>query len=65
MTTAVKRIYAVHDSESPEKHVRLIKSTSQAAAIHFVTGPRFKAEVPSQDQLVELLSAGVKVEGGQ
>ena len=56
------RIYAVYDSQSPEKHVRLIKATHQARAIHHVTGARFRAEVPSQDQLVELIGAGVKVE---
>lgn len=60
--TTQKRIYAVHDTDAPDQHVRLIKATHQARAIHHVIGPRFKAEVPSQDQLVALLSAGVKVE---
>lgn len=60
-----KRIYAVFDNEAPEKHVRLIRATHQARATHHVVGPRFKAEVPSQDQLVALLQAGVKVEDAE
>ena len=59
--TATK-IYAVYDTNAPDQHVRLIKAKHQARAIHHVIGPRFKAEVPSQDQLVELIGAGVKVE---
>lgn len=63
--TASKRIYAVHDTDAPDKHVRLVRTTHQARAIHHVIGPRFKAEVPSQDQLVALLQAGVKVEDAE
>lgn len=60
--TAQKRIYAVYDSTQADQEVRLVRASHQARAVHHVVGPRFKAEVPTQDQLVALLTAGRKVE---
>lgn len=59
MTTA--RIYIVTDSTNPGEEVRLVRAISQSHAIKHVTKP-FRAAVATQDQLIEALDNGVKVE---
>lgn len=55
------RIYFVTQNE-PQKTVRLVKATSQSAAIRHVVEPSFEAHIAKQDELVELLNNGIKVE---
>lgn len=54
------RIYIVEDGE-PASAPRLVRAISQSQAIKHVTRP-FKAAVATQDQLIEALDNGVKVE---
>lgn len=54
------RIYEVVNT-SADAGSRLIRAKSQAQAIAHVTKP-YKAKIATQDALVELLAAGVKVE---
>jgi hypothetical protein len=53
------RIYVVR---GPNKAVALVKASSQAQAVGHVVRNAYEAEVAEQDILVELASAGVKVE---
>lgn len=48
--------------EDNQNEVRLIKATSQAAAERFAFKDRVKAVRATQDQLVEALEDGIKVE---
>lgn len=53
---------AVSPDEDPiTDRVRLVRATSQAAAIGKVVDGRFKAVVPDQEQLIDLLNNGVRV----
>lgn len=54
------RIYLVTDRETHAK--RLIRAGNQAQAIRHAAQSRFAIEVASQDDLVQLLDAGQKVE---
>jgi hypothetical protein len=58
------RIYVVTEAdkarETPLRH--LVRAGSQAQAIRHIATPRFTAEVAEQDELVELVGAGVKVQ---
>lgn len=53
------RIYVVR---GPNKSVALVKASSQAQAVGHVVRNAYEAEVAEQDILVDLASAGVKVE---
>lgn len=55
------RIYIVDDASDPKAPPRLVRAISQSQAIKHVTKP-FTASVPTQDQLVEALGNGIKVE---
>jgi hypothetical protein len=55
------RIYRVGIKTSPVEY-RLVRASSQAQAIKFVERGMFTCKVPTQDELIELLNAGVKVE---
>lgn len=57
-----KRIYSVIDMQAPDTRPRLVNASSQAQAIHYVVQLRYAAEVASQSVLVQMLTAGVKVE---
>jgi len=53
------RIYMVTDAEGGSKH--LVRAASAAQAVAHVSR-RFTAQVASQDDLVEIVVSGVKVE---
>lgn len=55
MTT---RIYAVEDRIQSTTH--LVEATSQGQAIAIVTAPHFVARIPTQKEVVALMTAGVK-----
>lgn len=54
-----KRIYTVKGTDGSK---RLVKAVSQPQAIHHVAKSMFSASIPSPDELVELVKAGVEVE---
>jgi hypothetical protein len=54
------RIYVVTDNET--KKQRLIRATNRAEAVRFASRTRFSVEAASQDDLVNLLPNGVKIE---
>lgn len=54
------RIYAVTNKETGFEH--LVRAANQAQAIRHAARNQFAVEVATQDQLVELIAAGVKVE---
>lgn len=54
------RIYLVADSEAGDR--RLVRAKSQSEAVRHVTGPRFRAWVPDQEELASALIDGVKIE---
>ena len=56
MSESPKRIYVVHDEDLDQRV--LVRATTAAQAITFVTRPRFAAAVATQDQLVKMLGAG-------
>jgi hypothetical protein len=57
------RIYRISEINSPAgKLCALVRAGTQAQAIRHVVRNRFSADVATQDDLVGLLSAGVKVE---
>lgn len=58
---AAKRIYVVSDGGIPEGE-SLVKASTPAQAIGFVVRERYSAEVASQEQLVTLIGAGIKVQ---
>ena len=58
--TAPTRIYAVTNRETGFEH--LIRATNQAQAVRHAARNQFTVDVATQDQLVELVAAGVKVE---
>lgn len=63
MATTPTRIYVV--SARHDGHViarRLVRAPTQAQAIRHVATEAITAEVASQDDLVELVAAGAKVE---
>jgi hypothetical protein len=55
------RIYIVDDASDTKAAPRLVRAISQSQAIKHVTKP-FTASVATQDQLIEALDNGVKVE---
>ena len=61
------RIYVVTEANGTggaghqEKH-HLVRAASQAQAIRHIVTPRFTCEVAEQEQLVDLVGAGVKVQ---
>lgn len=57
---AEKRIYAVADKKAGVCH--LVKAATQAQAVGHVVRGQFVAEVASQEVLVDLMTAGKKVE---
>lgn len=59
MSKSPKRIYVVHDEDLDQRV--LVRATTAAQAITFVTRPRFAAAVATQDQIVKMLGAGEKV----
>ncbi len=60
------RIYAVSEGpangETGRLAIHLVRATSQAQAIRHVVTPKYRADVASQEQLVQLLGAGVQVQ---
>ena len=58
--TAPTRIYAVTNKETGFEH--LIRAANRGEAIRHAARNQFSVEVATQDQLVELVAAGVKVE---
>jgi len=61
MSTSRTRIYAVSDNANPGT-VRLVKATHPSHALRHVAADSLSVEVATQDQLVELVSAGTTVE---
>ena len=57
----MSRIYAVHKKEDGAE-VSLVKADTKAGALRHVAEKTLTADVASQDELVKLVSAGVKVE---
>lgn len=62
-----KRIYVVTDSEtynplSQYENVRLVNTTHPSRAVSHVAIKRFDVRVATQDDLVEMVGAGLKVE---
>ena len=55
------RIYLVHPI-ADGKSSRLVRATHPATALRHVANDAFKVAVASQDQLVEAIGRGVKVE---
>jgi len=55
----MKRIYLVENAESEEQF--LVKAQTHAQAIRGVVSARYKAEVASQENLVELVQRGMKI----
>jgi hypothetical protein len=60
MTT--QRIYAVTGVINDSATTRLVRAPNAAQALRHVAADTFDVEVPSQDRLFALASAGVKVE---
>lgn len=54
------RIYVVKDTDLHSR--TLVRASSQAQAVRHVTKSRFEVEVASQDTIVSLMEAGLKVE---
>lgn len=54
------RIYLVKNTENGGDH--LVRAHNQAQAVRHVARKQFECEVASQDDLVELVASGVKVE---
>ena len=54
-----KRIYTVKGTDGT---TRLVKAVSQPQAIHHVAKSMFSASIPTPDELIELVKAGVDVE---
>lgn len=59
---AKRRIYMVRDNENPEGVPRLVRAAINRQAVNHVSGTRFTAEVPTQDELFALAAHGVLVE---
>ena len=57
------RIYVVTDTET--KSQRLIRASNRAEAVRFASRSRFSVEAASQDDLVNLLPNGVKIEDNE
>lgn len=58
--SAATRIYLVSDEDTATK--RLVRASTQAQATHHAARSRFDVKVASQDDLVNLIASGVKVE---
>lgn len=56
-----KRIYVVKPANG-EGDERLVEASNKTQAVGFVARNHFKANLASQAELVELVTAGVKVE---
>lgn len=60
------RIYAVGPKKGsgaqPVESVRLVRASTQAQAVRHVVRNTFTAEVATQEQLVDLMTVGVRVE---
>lgn len=54
------RIYVVTDTETQNQ--RLIRASTRAEAVRYASRSRFTVEPASQDDLVNLLPNGVKIE---
>lgn len=63
MATA-KRIYVVHIAHGGENgtETRLVRAPNPAQAIRHVADQTITADVATQDDLVDLINAGIKVE---
>lgn len=59
-TTTPRRVYAVHHAATGT--TRLVRAVNVAAAIRHVVRTAYAVEVASQDALIELLTAGTRVE---
>ena len=55
-----QRIYRVINTDTAAEH--LVRASSQAQAIRHVVKETYRAAVAAQETLVDLLSAGVKVQ---
>jgi len=55
------RIYVVSTKEAPDEKY-LIRANSQSQAVGFVLDRRYTTRVAKQDDLVDLMGLGVKVE---
>jgi hypothetical protein len=66
--TAPTRIYLVSNTaadvnaDTGKPHARLVRAPNAAQALRHVAADTLLVEVASQDKLVELVAAGVKVE---
>lgn len=60
---ADSRIYRVDEKSADGKltTVHLVRAASVSQAVRHVATPRFTADVATQDDLVQLVAAGVKV----
>lgn len=58
----MSRIYLVADTDAPTGDRRLVRAGSRAEAIKHVTGKRFQAWVPDQEELADAILDGVKIE---
>lgn len=54
------RVYVVTDTET--KSQRLIRASNRAEAVRFASRTRFTVDAASQDDLINLLPNGVKIE---
>lgn len=59
-TTTPRRVYAVHHAGTGT--TRLVRAVNAATAVRHVVRTDYTAEVASQDDLIDLLSAGTRVE---
>lgn len=65
MTTT--RIYVIADTKlydpaKPEPSMRLVRATHPSAALSHVARRQFKVHVATQNNIADLITAGVKVE---
>lgn len=59
MSAAKTRIYAITDQNG---HTRLVRATTTAQGLRHVAKDEYSVKVATQDELVALVSDGVKVE---
>lgn len=60
ITTTPRRVYAIHHIASGT--TRLVRASNAATALRHVVRSDYSAEVASQDDLIELLTSGTRVE---
>lgn len=58
--TATTRIYLVKSADGSERH--LVRAALPAQAVRHISGQRYKAALPSQEELIDLAIAGAKIQ---